>query len=401
MAQWRRAAAALAVAMVWGAAPGWGAVDLLERLEQRGVLTAAERQELVAQQPPAGPAVADRLSFASRDGRFSGRLYGYGQVRYTFEDRKQADDLSRFSVQRVRLGLAGHALGNNLTYKVYLNVYSGNETSTDLFDFYADYAFAPSLAVRAGAYKVPYGIQWNVSASRLQFVERTGVDANFRFDRDTGITVHGTLGAGLAYDAGVFNGEGRNRNNVDDGHLYVGRLLWAPFGGRVFAGQSSLTRPSRPQLFLSASAAYDDDVSSHTRSNLDGRLEALGTSDVASVAAFVGLRYRGFSLGAEGHRRRIDPLDEGAANETAVGYYVQGGALVWRDMVEVAGRYETFDPDDDRGDDRTRAYGVALNLFFAGHRSKLQTDLFHTATEAGPGSTDTEDRVRVQYQIAF
>ncbi len=384
-----------------GARPGWARVDLVERLEQRGIITAAERKELEAQQAPAVPAAPNHLSYRSRDGRFSGRIYGYGQVRYTFRELEDAENQSNFSVQRTRVGLKGHAFRRNLRYKVYVNVYSGNEKGTDLFDFFGDYAFAPWFAVKAGAYKVPYGVQWNVSASKLQFVERSGVDATFRFDRDTGVTVHGKLAGGLSYDAGVFNGEGRNRNNSGDGHLYVGRVVWAPVGGSPLAGEPSLNRPERPQVFLAASVAYDDDVAGHTRKNLNGRLTALGTSDVVSVGGFAGMAYRGFSLRAEGHRRRIDPKADGVDDETATGLYVQGGALVWRDVVEVAGRYEFFDPNTDASDDLTQSYGVALNVFFNGHRNKIQADWFRIRDQDGPGSAVTEDRFRVQYQVAF
>ncbi len=376
-------------------------VDLLQRLVDRGILTAAEKQELERQQPPARLLSGRGLAYRSRDGRFAGTLYGYGQVRYTFRDRHDARDASSFTVQRVRVGLKGHAFRKDLRYKVYLNVYSGNEKGTDLFDFFVDYRPTRAFGVRAGAYKVPYGVQWTTSASKLQFVERTAVDGVFRFDRDTGVTLHGVLLAGtVGYDLGVFNGEGRNRNNPDDGHLFVGRLSWQPLG-RFPAPESDTRRSRELRLRLVAGVAYDNNVRSHTRKNLNSRLAALGRSDVIGYNGFVGVQYRGASFRGEYHRRRIDPRDASQRPEAAVGFYAQAGYFVWKDVVEVAGRYEYFDPDETRADDLRQEYGAALNAFFAGNRLKLQSDYFRVSQQSGAGSTVLEDRFRVQIQLAF
>ncbi len=391
----------LAAAVLVAATPSRAEVDLLQRLVEKGILTEAERQELERREPPARLASGRGLAYESRDGRFSGALYGYGQVRYTFQDLEDEPDVSTFSVQRVRVGLKGHAFRKDVRYKVYVNVYSGNEKGTDLFDYYVDYVPVRWSGVRVGAYKVPYGVQWTTSASKLQFVERTTVDGNFRFDRDTGVDVHGEVLAGtLAYDLGVFNGEGRNRNNPDGGHLYVGRLSWTPLGGYA-SHESDNALSTEPRVLVVVGVAYDDDVAEHTRKNLAGRLEALGESDVLSYNGFVGFRYGGASVQAEAHRRRIDPRDDALGSETAVGFYAQGGCFVWRDTLEIAARYEYFDPDDSRGDDLRQEYGVAFNAFVAGHRLKLQSDLFRVNQQVVGGGDTTDDRFRVQLQLAF
>ncbi len=388
-------------AVLLAAATGRAEVDLLQRLVEKGILTEAEKQELERRQPPARPASGRGLAYQSRDGRFAGTLYGYGQVRYTFRDQEGARDSSSFTVQRARVGLRGHAFRKDVRYKVYLNVYSGNEKGTDLFDYYVDYMPTRAFGVRAGAYKVPYGVQWTTSASNLQFVERTTVDSNFRFDRDTGVTLHGALFAGtLGYELGIFNGEGRNRNNPDDGHLFVGRLSWEPLGAFP-AAESDHRRSPELRVRLVAGAAYNNNVSSHTRKNLNGRLSALGRSDVLSYNTFVGLTYRGTSLRTEYHRRRIDPKDNTQRPEAAVGFYVQAGYFVWNDVVEVAARYEYFDPDEARADDLRQEYGTALNVFFAGNRLKLQSDYFRVSQQSQTGDTATENRFRVQIQLAF
>ncbi|MFU8856411.1 MAG: porin [Deferrisomatales bacterium] len=392
--------AVAAVALLAAARPAHAAVDLLQRLVEKDIISEEERKELAKEQDVVSAHRGRSFSWATPDGAFRAELYGYGQVRYTFDDRDQGDNRSNFSVQRMRLGLRGNAFIKDLKYQLLLNVYSGDENRVSLFDWFADYTPLPELGLKAGHYKVPYAVQWNISAANLQFVERTTVDANFRFDRDTGVTVHGTFFSMLSYDVGVYNGEGTNKNNPDDGHLYVARLTLEPLG-RYALAESDIARSKSPIVLLSAAFAQNNDVASHTRGNLNGRLTALGPSDVTSWNGFAGLKWMGASAQAEYHRRKIDPEDSTLDDETAVGFYAQGGYLVWKNKLEVAGRYEYFDPNDDLADNLRQEYGGAVSWFFAGHRNKLQADFFRINTQSRTADSANDNRLRVQYQLAF
>lgn len=377
--------------------PAAAAVDLLQRLVDKGILTEEERKELAKQDEVVESHKGRSFSWATTDGNYSAQLYGYGQVRFTMEDKDSGDDRGNFSVQRARLGLRGNALSKDLKYQLFLNVYSGNEKDVSLFDWFADYTPWKEFGIKGGQYKVPYAMQWNISAAGQQFVDRTTVDGNFRFDRDTGVSLHGTLFGMFSYDAGVFNGEGTNKNNPDDHFLWVGRLSAQPLGKYPNHESDNEISP-KPVMLVSVAGAFDDDVSSHTRPNLNSRLNALGTSDVTSWNGFAGVKWMGASLQVEGHRREIEPKDPAQNDETALGYYVQGGYFVWKDKVEVAARYEYFDPDDDKGGDKEKQYGLGANYFFAAHKNKIQADFFRIEKDKG----DVEDnQFRVQYQLSF
>jgi phosphate-selective porin OprO/OprP len=342
------------------------------------------------------------FTLATADGAFSLTPYGYGQVRYTLTGADGDTNTSAFTVKRARLGFKGNAYGPDLTYRLYLNVYSGKaDASVGLFDLFADYRVGPRLSVKGGQYKVPYAVQWNVSAAGLQFVERGAVDAYFRLDRDTGVTAHGRLGQSVAYDLGVFNGEGTNKTNPDTHHLWVARLKATPEG--PFPGhESDNERSAAPRLLLVAGAAYDDRVAAHSVSALNARLDpgALGPSDLLAVNLYAGAKHHGREVQAEYHRRYLDPVAPGTRTETAEGLRLQGGAFLSRN-VEAAARYEYLDPNTHIGGDLVREAGVAVNRFFAGHRSKLQADLFRVTTQTAPGMSGEDFRLRVQYQIAF
>ncbi|MBE0618329.1 MAG: hypothetical protein IH608_10450 [Proteobacteria bacterium] len=395
---------ALGVCLVLGfsAGPARAAVDLLQRLVDKGIISEEEKKELAKEQDVVSSHKGRSFSWATQDGRYRAELYGYGQVRYTFQDNDVSENASDFEVQRARLGLRGNAFLKDLKYQLFLNIYSGNEQDVSLFDWFVDYTPLKELGIKAGGYKVPYGGEWNISAASLQFVDRTTVDGNFRFDRDTGVSLHGQFASMVSYDVGVFNGEGTNKKNPDDKHLWVARLMLEPLGKYPFT-ESDLPRSKSPTLMVSASAAYDDNVASHTRPNLNGRLAstALGESDVTSYNGFVGFKWLGASAQSEYHRRKIDPLDEAKDSETAVGFYAQGGYLVWRDTIEVAARYEYYDPNDDNGDDLRQEYGGGLNYFFAGHRNKIQADFFRVNTQKPAADSTDDNRFRLQYQLAF
>jgi phosphate-selective porin OprO/OprP len=388
------------LAGMMAATPGRAAVDLLQRLQEKGIITEQERQELAKEESKVETIHKGSFAWSTEDGRFRTQLYGYGQVRYTFQDNDQSENTSNFSVQRARLGVRGNAFLKDLKYQLYLNIYSGNEKDVSLFDWFVDYTPLKELGVKAGQYKVPYGVQWNTSAASLQFVDRSTVDGDFRLDRDTGLTLHGTVFDTLTYDAGVFNGEGTNKNNPNDKMLWVGQLTFDPLG-KFPSAESDIGISKSPLVRLTGGVAYDDDVSSHSRSNLNNQLKVLGASDVTQYDAFAGLMYMGASVRAEYYWRKIAPRASSEDNQIAAGFYAQGGFFVWRDKLEVAARYEYFNPNFDVADDLTQEYGAAVNYYFFGQRNKIQTDFFRINNQEGGADSQNDNRWRVQYQLAF
>jgi len=337
---------------------------------------------------------------ATTDGRFRLNIYGYGQVRYTFQDNEAQGDASNLQVNRAKLGFRGHAFSPAVQYKLYMNIYTGLEESPALLDYFVDYTPLREFGVRVGQFKTPIGISYAFSAREMQFAERPYVDCVFRLGRDTGVNIHGAFWQGfLSYDLGIYNGEGMNRNNPGMDHLYIARLMVQPLGAYPF-NESDVDFSPRPLMLAAASVAFNHDLEKHTLQELNGRIEELGTSDVLTCNAFLGIKYQGASLHAEYYGRRIDPHEAGPA-ESAQGFYVQAGYFVWSDRLEAAGRYEYFDPDTDAGGDLRQEYGAGLGWFIAGHRHKIQVDFFRINTQKGSKGSEDANRVRVQYHLAF
>ncbi|MEK6577371.1 MAG: porin [Nitrospirota bacterium] len=347
----------------------------------------------------------DNFYLKTMDNKFRLDIYGYGQVRYTYQtnDITAKDDLSNFQVQRVRLGLKGFVYSDKLKYQLVLSAsQSGEFDKVSLLDWFIDYSPVNEFGVRAGQFKVPYSTSFTISASELQFVERTQVDSNFRLDRDNGINLYGkVINSRFTYNLGIYNGEGRNKTNPDNGNLYSGRLIFEPMGKYPYH-ESDNERSDQPIVMLSAAFATSKDQADSSNTNLSGRLAstALGVSDVTSYNAFIGVKYRGASLHGEYYQRAINPEKNGISDETGDGYYIQAGYFVVPKIVEVAARYESFDPNKDKNNDKRNEYGGGINYFFKGHRNKIQADFFKIKDEAGKNGDD-DSRLRVQYQLSF
>ena len=349
----------------------------------------------------------DNLYLKTTDNSFRLDIYGYGQFRYTYQtnDSTGAEDLSNFQVQRTRLGFKGYAGSDKLKYQMLLSAsQSGEFDKVSLLDWFVDYGHSKELGIRAGQFKVPYSTSFTISASELQFIERTQVDSNFRLDRDNGVNLYGkVLDSMLTYNIGAYNGEGRNKSNPDNGMLYAARLMFEPFGEYAYH-ESDNEISDKLLMLVSAAYAVSNDQAGSTNTNLNVRLAttALGISEVTGSNAFVGAKYRGASVHGEYFKRVIDPQKQGASNESSEGYYIQGGYFVAPKIIEVAARYEYFDPNKDSGSDLRQEYGFGVNWFVNNHRNKIQADFFKIKDEAGKTKQGEEDsRLRVQYQLAF
>ena len=209
----------------------------IEQLDQQ-IRVVARRLELdreqAAERAKTTPAVAagrEGFTIRSADGGFQLRLRGYVQSDgrfYADDEAEQGADT--FVLRRVRPILEGTLFRN---FDVRLTPDFGGGT-TVLQDAYVDLRFTPSVKVRAGKFKTPFGLERLVSATELLFVERalpTAVAPN----RDVGVLLYGDVVKGrLNYTAGVVNGvsDGASGDADDrDGKDAVARLFALPFSG--------------------------------------------------------------------------------------------------------------------------------------------------------------------------
>jgi hypothetical protein len=352
-----------------------------------------------------------RMRTANKD--FSLEISGRLQTRFTWfgwreNEETNHDNEPDFSVEQARLYFSGNAFGRDFRYELsvdlegdlatteveFLNIvdrFDSENRLVEMKDAWLEFARWREFRVRVGQFRVPYSRQSTTGSGSLQFPDRSVVVRALGPGRDIGVMLHGAaLGEDrdlLMYHFGVFDGEGENRRNDDEGLLWVARLALHPFG--TFGGESAFGDPDRFRLGLGVNGWLHQD---------DGHGEA---GDEWSVGADVALRWQRFSILAEVHRRHRDT--GGARDPTAVGWFLQVGWMVLPKRLEIALRTGHVDWDENGGrNSAAREHLVALNWFLDGHDLKLQTDFGWIEDHEGDHDDNREGwRFRVQMQITF
>jgi len=202
-------------------------------------LSAAEEKKEEAPRIQVIPGFADKIT-----------ITGFVQLQYT---TSTVDDVvsNSFEIRRARIGAIAN-FNDWITGRFELDG-TPNKDGTQpgiLRDTFLNLGFEPGFQLRFGQYKKPFSVVQLISDTTYPTVERgiriQGVGQKaldnlleaLRYnERDIGITVLGgfrdVLGKGtnISYQVGVFNGEGRNKFDINNGKEIVGRLVVTPLKG--------------------------------------------------------------------------------------------------------------------------------------------------------------------------
>jgi|GEM_PF-6783236 len=326
---------------------------------------------------------------------------------------------SLLRIRRGRLVMEGFAWDPGLEYNLQLELAGPGVTLKRAFVNWR--AAGTGVQLRAGKFKVPFGRQQLTSSAQQQLSDRSAASDEFARGDDDGVMVWGLPAGGrVEYYAGVFNGEGNNRNSQQDARdQLAARLVVAPLGALPYSGPA-LGGPRGLRVALGVNATLNggwlQEVNGVAGLQAPSRsCTAAGCSDdqgddarIATLGADAALRWRGLSASAELFRRTAAPRQPGLADRTAEGWYAQGGAFVFPARLEAGVRVGGLDLDRSRPMDGTREVTPFVNGYLHGHDLKLQADYGFLSTEvpdARAGGTRAarlaERRLRVQLQLHF
>jgi hypothetical protein len=153
--------------------------------------------------------------------------------------------------------------------------------------------------------------------------------------------------------------------------------------------ESDLANSKDPLLSIGIGVAHDS-----------ANVVVVGNPPIVSSAETVALefayKYRGISVQGEYYTR-----DDDLPNADADGYYIQAGMFLVPGHIEIAGRIGEIDFDAPNTDESEVTLGA--NIFFDGHRHKIQLDVsvFEIENAGPPVREDDDEQIRLQYQIAF
>ncbi|KIH78236.1 hypothetical protein GFER_04260 [Geoalkalibacter ferrihydriticus DSM 17813] len=395
------------------------AKTLEEILRDKGIISAEDYQEAVKKNDLAYYRPGRGITVESRDGNYTAHLGGRLQVRYTYTDKDEpgAENSSNFNIQRMRVSMRGNVYNPNLYYQWQHDFGGGGGSS--LKDAVLGYKFMDELSLQAGQFKAPTSRQQLTSSGSQMFVDRSLADGFFNLGRDRGILAKGAFSDNLVeYMAGVFNGNGENRSNPENNHLWALRVDINPLGR--FAMDEPSFNETKPLLNLGASiattslsAADRNSVNSGLLSNGvnvnniyrmddDGNLINFTNSndvDVWTATLNAHFKWMGLSTAAEYYFANIDP--DGASDWDADGYYLQAGYQIVPETFELALRYSAVDSTDAQALTKfdQNQFQIAAGYYYKKHRAKIQAD--YTIHKDDLRDNRDDNILRLQAQVIF
>ena len=360
------------------------------------------------------------LQFVAADSSFALKFSTRFQLLYQGIQNPATDNWDdRLLIRRARLKFEGFAYSPKLTYKIEVGLSNSdigsdipdktNNADNVILDAVARWNFAPGLELWAGQTKLPGNRERVVSSQKMQFVDRSLLNSQLNLDRDVGLQLHHQHQVGnmvLRETGAISMGEGRDITvNNAGGYAYTARVELLPFGefkgGGDYVG-GDLEREPTPKLALAASYDFNDNAS-RARGQLGDFLTE--QRDLSTVFVDAMFKYRGFSSMAEYANRSAQdgPVvlrdESGAVEETFVtgnAFNIQAGYLLPSNW-EVAGRYTTFNPENETGISAQEQYTLGVSKYIVGHSLKVQSDV---TLQDQPGR-DNAYQFRLQMELAL
>lgn len=312
--------------------------------------------------------------------------YIQGQYRHFFEDGL----VSTFRVPKARLLFGGMLLDDWFGGLVQIDVARGDL----LLDAYIDaYLIKDTLSFRLGQYRVPFGMEMMMPTSKLFFIERSLVNNAIVPNRDLGLT--GTYkttfpnpNMWLEFDAGVFNGAGRNTLDNNDEKDFAVSVSANPFPMDLFSGFELRFN------YYFGFEDYDGD------GNVDENRKLLGGGAGFDHPMFF---FQGEYIQGEYEEAHLHPNPFEQRAEETFGYYAYGG-FRWNldkfriETIEPVVRYQLYEPDKSADDDRTTVVTGGVNFYFDGHFAKLMLNYDHVMEEV---TTVENDVFTAQMQLMY
>ncbi|HEX6940661.1 MAG TPA: porin [Longimicrobiales bacterium] len=240
-----------------------------------------------------------------------------------------------------------------------------------------DGTLAPSFATAPSPYT-------EVNGSPIHGEEQAILSAMGLVGRDIGVAAHGRLGR-VAYEVAVFNGNGSDAPDGNDGKSLMARLAYSPLAD---APLSIGAAASRREFYFDGTVdgvARDGADLSGTAFGVDvewGRFRGSGVHALAELTTGDNLYVEdGRILGVQGMLAYLRPLT---------------GARV--EAIEVVGRASYGDPNTSRDRDHGMLFTPGVNIYFAGrNRLMLNWDVY----VPGDDRLRTAHALRAQTQFYF
>ena len=128
-------------------------------------------------------------------------------------------EVSTIDLGKRRLGVSGE-IRNAVEFQVEAEL-DDDDPWRDVYAEFKSFGFA---RVRGGKFKIPFSLDENTGASRLDFMYRSLAATHLAPGRDRGVMVHGRVARELLrYEAGVFEHDGKNARTNNPAKVFGGQ----------------------------------------------------------------------------------------------------------------------------------------------------------------------------------
>lgn len=309
----------------------------------------------------------------------------------------------RFMIRRSRLKFDGWAFSPKLVYKFEYDLVQGL-----VYDAAIKWNFAGKFNLWFGQAKLPGNRQRVVSSQKLEFVDRSLLNAMTNIDRDRGIQLHHKFMLGkvqVKWALAVSQGDGIRGSGFGKGADYTARVDFLPLGKFKKKGdyvEADIYREEKPKISIGATYDYNQSAS-FDRGQWGKALSEF--RDMQGIFADALLKYRGFALSTEfAHKSVTDGSpaivdSTGSVVEsfiTGQGFNVQAG-YVFKCNWQLNGRYSTFNPEKATEMGKEEVITLGVSKYIVGHSLKIQWDNSILREEHSADRYST----RLQVELAF
>jgi phosphate-selective porin OprO and OprP len=303
-------------------------------------------------------------------------LTGYSQIRYQFFQERGKHN--SFDIRRARIDLKG-SVTPFFSYRLQADLVD----KPKMIDAYGEIKLADYFSITGGQFKIPFSMENLASSNKLEMIDRSQVVEALvargkdvignQNGRDIGIQVSGTFLKVkdlpvVEYRLGIFNGSGINvADTANNGKDVSGRLIFTPvkglsFGGSFYRGWDKAIKPDVPGL-------------GQTRNRFGGE-----ASYVVNRFSLKGE----YIVGKDGKTNRA-------------GWYLQTGYFVVPLILQILGKYDTYDSNTSASNNISTNYVFGANYNF---NSWSRIQAFYTVRqEEGPAIKN--NYFSIQYQVGF
>lgn len=147
-------------------------------------------------------------------------------------------DEDTFDFRTARVGLKGD-LTKHFDFEIERAIDTGGSGFGDWKDVYLNWSTFDALRVKAGRFKMPFGLEQNTGVTDIDFAYRTLASQIIAPARDRGVMVYGEIsGNDLTYEVGVFDDDGDNGELKEPQFVQAGQDLKGvgpSYAGRITA----------------------------------------------------------------------------------------------------------------------------------------------------------------------